>query len=396
MKLQTSQFVYKRLGAGNNTTAITYLEPATEVELETVVTGTYIDGNNIWYKLADNTFMWSGGFNTVAFIMDEDIFSLLSKEEQYEIVSQAMDYYYDILKSKVVGFTGMSASFKKTGERYLESYALIVQVDQKSNNTEYIIPDHLPYNGFNIPTDVDEVSKTTFCSGLGDSISRDGSNTWGSAGFLCKRTDVIDHHIYLVTNYHVVCEDLLKLSPPKFSITINDVVASPVILLPAFLHQGKKPFIGMLVEGILDRFNDLALIKLESAGKAILKNSIPNGLGGFLQIKDIRTLKSLKKDFKPATISVRMYGATSKTQSLTPKSIISLNSPQDMHYLNGKVVQHIKELIAVEKISLKGDSGSALLDMEGGIIGLLVGDDSKFSYFLPIENILSNLKIEMI
>jgi hypothetical protein len=44
-------------------------------------------------------------------------------------------------------------------------------------------------------------------------------------------------------------------------------------------------------------------------------------------------------------------------------------------------------------MSQPGDSGSAVVDINNRLAGLLVAADTNFSYILPVENILTNFTL---
>lgn len=109
------------------------------------------------------------------------------------------------------------------------------------------------------------------------------------------------------------------------------------------------------------------------------------------EINGIRKLDNLKENFRPNTIAVKMFGA--KTRAVTESRIISCNACQTIRYLGGEIKHQLCALIQTTVMSQPGDSGSAVVDTENRLVGLLVAADSTSSYVLPIENILHNFNL---
>lgn len=63
MKLTVNKYLNARIGeATTNAACQLYKSPGDTIDVEDVLVGTEIDGNNIWYKnKEDGCFYWSGG-----------------------------------------------------------------------------------------------------------------------------------------------------------------------------------------------------------------------------------------------------------------------------------------------------------------------------------------------
>ncbi len=382
MKLTLSYPLYRRKDPSNRDAAVGYLNDGDTIEITEVVEGKPIDANSTWYKATDGLFYWSGGIDNNEFILPGLDFMKLSPEEQYELTAAAMEYYFDILKGKVPGFTGMSVSFKNVDDNYLDFYALVIQVEQKKL-VNSPVPGFLSYKGYSIPTDL-VIASQTLPADIGDSISRKHIFSDGSAGFIAKSNH--GEAMVMVTNYHVACIDLMLLSPRKLAIGQDEILDKPEVVMPANGVEGSA-VIGQVIAGRLDRFNDVALIQLE-------KNSLLTNKIRFIgKIKGIRSIDSIKQNFRPGVITVQMFGAKSKFKT---GLIESFNARQAISYLDGDFDHVLKGLIQVSRMSQPGDSGSAVVDLDNRLIGIMVAADSKFSYILPVENILGNFNLNQL
>ena len=374
--------LYRRPRPTNKVVPYGYLPEGSVIEVEDILTGDKIDASCIWYKATDGYFYWSGGFENVAFTFPgkEDMFMELSLEQQAEVVSEALDYYYELIEKKVPAFTGMSVTYKQSDSQFREYYALVIQVNKKNGAGEWQIPATLPYHGYLIPTDVVE-AQPTFPVGLGQSISRKTMFSFGSAGFIATRQN--SRKKVLVTNYHVAFSDLMSNTPRRLAFSKDDPITHPEMVMPSSQTAGAAVF-GRVIEGRLDSFNDIALIELDNT------ETTTNTIEFIGPISGIRTLDEIKQGFHPDTITVQMFGAKSNFRQ---GFIHAFNARQPVNYLDGDFVHVLKGLIQTTAMSQPGDSGSAVVDTANKLVGILVAGDDKFSYILPIENVLRNFNL---
>ncbi len=380
MKLTLTHPLYRRQTPSNELPPQGYIDCGGVIEVTDVVLGKSIDGNSVWYKGDDGMYYWSGGMAKADFVFPGKVFANLTALQQAELAEQAMDYYYDFIAAKVLGFTGLAIGLKKSRNQFQNYYALVIQVAAKSDMSSFPVPDHLPYCGFSIPTDLTQVTQA-ISSSLGMSISRSNMLSSGSIGFTTSRRN--ENKLLLVTNFHVACADLMDATPRINSFTTTDSIKEPDVVMPAKGSAGSK-IIGRIIEGRLDRFNDISLVEIDGAV------AITNNIQSIGHIAGIQTLNKIKDGFRPGTITLQMFGAMS---GFTTGVIESFSSTQPIRYLNGKLVHTLKGLIQVTRMSQPGDSGSAVVDMNKKLVGILVAADNSFSYLLPIENILSNFNL---
>ena len=124
--------LFQRKTPSNEEAPLGYLNNGSTLTIEDVVIGKAIDGNSIWYKADDGLYYWSGGIADAEFMTQKD-FTDLPVKQQYQIASEAMRYYYEKIAMTIDKFTGMSVAFKKSNGQYKDHYALVIQVEQKTN-----------------------------------------------------------------------------------------------------------------------------------------------------------------------------------------------------------------------------------------------------------------------
>ena len=134
-----------------------YYNPGEEIEVLDTVIGQRYKGNSIWYRLANNAFVWSGGIDGDDFIWNPETFENLTGEEQNEVLLLAKEHYSNIMLSDAYGVTGIFIGRKKSDGVETGSLCLSFQVNNKADHhTSKAIPAILPFKGFAIPTDVME------------------------------------------------------------------------------------------------------------------------------------------------------------------------------------------------------------------------------------------------
>jgi hypothetical protein len=387
MKLTLSYPLYRRKDASNNIAPVGFLMDGSILEISDVVIGKSIDGNSIWYKADDGLYYWSGGINEVEFRSSATNFTSLSLELQFSLISQALKYYYSKYNLEGYGITGCSISLKhKDAEnRYLDHYAIVIHVAFKSDNAVKKIPSEINYKGFNIPTDVIEGNYVVACSLGKNAISRnEDAHPFGSPGFIAIR----NNEKYLVTNYHVLCDDLLKQG--HFNITeAFTFLDNCDVVMPSRGNQ-ESMIIGLLTDACLDFHLDAALVKLDS-------DLLTNEIESIGKISGIRIFKPPSDTSVIPSIRIQLFGA--RSQKKITGSMKALKTIQPIRY-NHNIMQQMEDLYMaeMEEAVLEGDSGSAILDEDRALIGILVGKEfsGRKIFILPVEHILKNFRLNTV
>jgi S1-C subfamily serine protease len=148
--------------------------------------------------------------------------------------------------------------------------------------------------------------------------------------------------------------------------------------------------IGQLSAAALNNYQDTALVKVLDT-----YNDPVNEITGLGTITGIHALQDIKNNLQKGIHDrVVMHGAA--TGSVTSGTIVSFSSSQPIPYLNGQHPISMYDLIQTTRISNKGDSGSAVLDDSNRLIGLLIADDSLYSYIIPVTRILNEFNLQFL
>ncbi len=387
MKLKLSYPLYRRKDPSNNNPPVDYLIDGSILEIKDVVIGKPIDGNSIWYEGVDGLYYWSGGINEVEFRSPGASFTSLSLELQYSLISQAMKYYFSKYELEDYGITGCSVSLKhKDAEnRYLGHYAMVIHVVLKSDQVVKKIPSEINYKGFNIPTDIIQSNYAVACSLGRNAISRnEDAHPFGSPGFIAIR----DNERYLVTNYHVLCDDLLKQH--HFNITEAFTFLDNCDVVMPSRGNDESAIIGLLTDARLDFHLDAALVRLDS-------DLLTNEIESIGKIAGIRIFKPPADTSVIPSIRIQLFGA--RSQKKITGTMKALKTIQPIRY-NHNILQQMEDLYMaeMEEAVLEGDSGSAILDEDRALIGILVGKEfsGRKIFILPVERIIQNFRLNTV
>ncbi len=390
MKLTVNKYLNARIGEASTEAACQfYRSPGDSIEVTAVLVGTRLDGNSIWYKnKADDCFYWSGGVEEIDFNYDALNPDLLNEKDRMALLAEAKDYYWEYYSARLANLSGI-----RIGDKYIDANAtahddtLVFQVIEKIADVpgNELIPTVLHYRGFAIMTDVVQADiADAQLARPGDSLSRINSlNDWGSVGVKVFRTEDDETDHFLLTNYHVACNDLLRQNKFSYNLfTDGDIDHRQILVAQNFSDLKNETAIGGMSEGVLNVLYDVSLSLLNSDDLAT------NTVSPQVSIKTPLDIFN-DKTFKDA--AVKMYGARSGEQSST---VVSVNSSQVFKYNNGAIRKKIINLIELERCSNPGDSGSPVL-IGNAIIGILVGADNKSTYIIPIKRILDFLNIKI-
>lgn len=367
-----------------------YYKPGEEIEVNSTVIGQTYKGNNIWYRLGNNAFVWSGGIEGIEFSWNETDFMALDQQQQHDILLMAKAYYAGHMLSDEYGVTGIYIGKKMTGDIESTVLCLVFQVKEKADQVSWKkIPASLPFKGFSIPTDVveEDLMEMQFqfpgdslAGRPGGTLSRVNFQDWGTCSFVAEREEDGFTNFYLVTNYHVAAFDLLRQQKFSYDVAKNDQLLQ--LVMPSWqADHNQQNKIGFLYKGLFDEWHDTALVRIPDA------TNVTNLLSAGVKINDVLDLVD---DETFLGKMVTMYGGSSGVMS--NKKIISVNSSQRGR-INGQ--PFIKnELIQVEKMSNGGDSGSPVL-IGDQLIGIIIGADRNNTYVLSAAKIINffNLKI---
>ena len=214
-----------------------------------------------------------------------------------------------------------------------------------------------------------------------DITNQERLSNFGSFGLAVKFKESDGFTKMLLTCYHVIIgngDDFFS-----FKYTKNDKIVSP--------HNNENAVVGNVRNAIRNDTIDAALIDIEN--NIFISNDLPDNEGR------ITSTRIIQKDEPYNNIPVRIYGYIN---NLTGR-ITSINNDAYIVYTlpdGSKQNWEIRDLIAVSDfgspISQEGDSGSALLDDQNNVIGIVVAGNDTTTYVIPIETIFSQLNLELL
>ncbi|NHN24960.1 hypothetical protein FIA58_004645 [Flavobacterium jejuense] len=307
----------------------------------------------------------------------EDWISLSENEIIKKVFNDNLDYLKNIKDVIAVGI-GQDARNK------------YIEITTTSNNHSEIpsyLTYQLPNNTIrNYPVKI--ITSSTIVTHGNLSFKSDITNqgrlsNYGSFGLAVKFKNGSSNHKMLLTCYHVIIghgDDFYS-----FKYTERDEIVSP--------YYDEDATVGRVRQAIRNDRIDAAIIDIDN--NISISNILPNGS----IINDIRVINN-EELYKG--IPVRIYGY--KSNSDTGMGIIdSLHNYVNIEYTlpNGRKQNWgLYDLISVSNygsaISQEGDSGSALLDENNNVIGIVVGGNDYSTYAIPIETIFNQLNLELL
>ncbi|MBE2219606.1 MAG: hypothetical protein IAE90_15450 [Ignavibacteria bacterium] len=270
--------------------------------------------------------------------------------------------------------TGVHVGLKRRNGRRLRYYTIVFHVLKKRDSPEKLIPKSIKIkfrdrNSRDIPTDVIETGKLELNGvKLGDRIKNTNSSKFGSIGiFLKNGTDV-----YACSNMHVLAPGLIdegQFRYPDTKIGQNDVkikLYNQNIAIDACLE--------MAIYGGID------------AGVARISN--PHFIDNFFKDTNIVPIGFMKINYENyKDIPVWMVGASSGKQKGFIRNVGIIKIKDNVVF---------SDLLQVDIYTQKGDSGSAMLDDNNQVIGILFARENAHSYFFPITKIVEYFKMQLL
>lgn len=364
-----NKYINVRVGAPSTSAPISgYLDPSMGVDVIAAVTGTMIDGNNIWFKDERNNYYWSGGFESNSFserliyhLREAPLSQFLSAEDLGGLSVgngvQGIGWGIDGTQCYIDLFYSGA-----TPERMPKYLTLVVDGLQRR------LPVRIrPVNGFSIhgalqPSDM--LKNRLLLAGANGVV-----NT-GSMGYFVRKQD--DLSLYGITCYHVARSDWNAFDMEK-----------PGGQDFAVLLHGDSTLIGHVIDGRIDEDIDAALIALDPAVAPTL--TIPL-IGRVTGPRDITCLDIQQQ------LPVFMFGGQSTFRSGRCTAVLK---QAVINY--GTQTKVLQNLIVVENeghaISQGGDSGSWVVDEHNAAIGMVVAGGDSFTLVIPIRRILARLKV---
>ncbi|WP_422358859.1 hypothetical protein [Reichenbachiella sp.] len=296
----------------------------------------------------------------------------LPESEQEDILKRAIardskkwKHQYSGIKSVAIGRNVTSGKTDTTG------LTLRFGVNKKNEDVTSVIPQYIPFENYKIPTDVYTAGGFQFNSlKPGDHIYRrkrgSGDEEKGTCSIRVQRK--IDDNTFkhfFISCYHVIYNRELF---------VNGIKESAGTPQNPDVFDMKGTLIGKAEEGMMNTFIDAALVEITSPDNMeshpdIKSNEIVQLGSGNLETKVIVITPGGKKDSKIKLVS-------------TEHEVNELNFRNEF-----------EELIAIEKVTSPGDSGSAVITADGKLVGIVIGSDKQHTLIQNFQYVVNNLRV---
>ncbi|MCP4155536.1 MAG: hypothetical protein GY757_47875 [bacterium] len=272
--------------------------------------------------------------------------------------------------------TGVHIGTREREGKQLRYYCIVFHVLEKKKTPSKVIPRYIqleiPGEGLKkIPTDVIETGEfELFGIQLGDSIKKKHKRTFGTIGVFLKN----QNHTYACSNMHVMAPTLLKQGKNHYHKPPAQQYQTDIRLK----NQNGRVHYAFLERAVYDGI-DAAIARIQDP-RGIENRILNHGIStGYININWINYKKT----------KVAMQGWISKHKSGT---IYDFGVEKYSKLSNVPLT----DLVAIRMKCRKGDSGAPIFDRKLRLVGILVGGDSRYSYAIPIEKILSYFHLNLL
>ncbi|MDY0018544.1 MAG: trypsin-like peptidase domain-containing protein [Anaerolineae bacterium] len=328
------------------------------------------------------------------------------------VLSQARQVYSQALP-QLFGRQNVVAcglGYKIRGTEQTQELSLIVSVVRKLPKEELSSKDLVPQTLDGLPTDVVE---TGYIRAQG--IDPKGRQrpampgislghyqiTAGTFGLLVQRGD----ETFILSNNHVLANannaqagDPILQPGPLDGGTAADQIATLAEFVP--LDFGEQPGQCQIATTVAELLNTLAgLIGSSHRLQAVQQSLNTNLMDVALARPDTPDLvvPALLELGTPTGVAVPHLGEVvqkvGRTTGLTTGAVQQIDVTVDVDY-NGRTARFTNQVIA-SGMSSPGDSGSAILNMDKKVVGLLFAGSGQITIFTPIQQIINHFGVEL-
>jgi len=300
--------------------------------------------------------------------------------------------------------------FKETEGRMTDEPCVVVSVTKKMPEAQLSPADIVPKKLGEVKTDVVETGVIRALQGHtgrwrpapgGVSIGH-VDITAGTLGCLVTRED----QLFILSNNHVLANSNAAqrgdpiVQPGRYDGgTLNDRIAILEDFVP--INFGTSPPTCSIATGVESLLNWLAKL-LGSSHRMVAYREVPERnrvdaaiarpLSNDLVEKSILEI-GVPKGVREATLGTRVK-KSGRTTGFTTGRIIQIDVTSRISYGEGRVAIFEDQLMA-GAMSQGGDSGSAVLDEEGYVVGLLFAGSNVTTLINPIQFVLEALNVEI-
>jgi hypothetical protein len=295
------------------------------------------------------------------------------KASQADITKKVFDENKEKLKA-IKGVQSVGMGINNNGDKQIE--VGVESVDIKLPNLSYNLPNGKSKEVTIVKTVVGE-TKTHIA--LADKISNKITPTaYGSLGLIVKYNNPQLPKKMLLTCYHVVKGTMHHWD--RFTFEGEETILDT---------QSGNLEIGKISFAMKNDTIDAAIVELADQ-KAII--NLPGGI-------TINGFREITYEERYNNIKVKMYGANTKGTAKSGIIRSLYNDVMNMNYGSGLTLP-LTNLIAInddqgKPISAPGDSGSAILDENNKVVGIVVGGNDTVTYAIPIQTIFKQLNIQL-
>ncbi|MBN1580576.1 MAG: hypothetical protein JXA89_07720 [Anaerolineae bacterium] len=316
--------------------------------------------------------------------------------------------------SKLFGSKNVVAcgiGFKETGGKLTDELCMVVSVSKKLPKTQLTAQDFIPRTLDSVKTDVQEVGIfRALQTGTRDKhrpampgISCGHVDvSAGTFGCLVRRGDdlLILSNNHVLANSNKASKGDIIIQPGQYDGgTSSDQIATLEDWVP--LNMGAQESTCPWAKAIVELLNVLAKTLGSSSRIAALQEKPAEN------VVDCAIARPLSPDLvTPAILQIGVpngvaVGAlgmqvqkTGRTTGYTTGKITQVDVTVQVDY-DGQMVQFVDQFMATG-MSAGGDSGSAMLDMAGNVIGLLFAGSELATLFNPIQAVLDALSVDLV
>lgn len=366
-------------------------------------TGAFISlGSKFWHDLLDILLAVKNAKKSIDEAISQGLdFNSLSGDEKFALVSAAIKENKESWKNSIKNYRGVSIAEKLVGKELLSTKQLSIRfnVSKKEELPEgavNAVPVCVFYKGYKIPTDVLETGEATAMGNtidpgkmprpLGSSIGRAATNFSGTLGISAMLTiDGVKHYCGL-SCYHVLFPEELKKKRFLIESSADSNIIQPrTINSPSRIDHNPQFNIGLAAKGKFTDFVDIGFFTTD-------RDSITDKV---MDVDQPAKLHDLKKTDE-GTLQVKICGRTS---GMVTGTVFAVSTDPYINYFKNDTAaaftHELKGLIQVKMKAAEGDSGSAVLTVQGNeLVGILVACDTEYSYVIPVDYLKSNFDIE--
>ena len=315
----------------------------------------------------------------------------------------------DLLARANVVATGVG--YKVTGGRQTDTPAIVCSVTRKRAAAELFARDLVPPTVQGVATDVVETGRIRalqaptgrFRPAPGGVSIGHRDITAGTLGCLVRRGDQVfilsNNHVLANSNDGVIGDPILQPGPVDGGTGTNDRLATLERFVPINFQVPEPPSecsfatgviallnAGCVAIGSQTRYRIVSLQQQENLVDAALARPV-NASDVVDEIRGIGAITGTAQ----ATLGTPVT-KSGRTTGITTGQILQIDVTVDVQYGAGRVARFTDQLLA-GPMSQGGDSGSAVLDDQRRLVGLLFAGSDATTIINRIEHVLAALEV---